>query len=69
MRKALNKHHIDLDPNNNDELNILRISFQQHGLIHASAYHYLLEKFGIKEIKRYIKWVLKNIRRLKNHGR
>lgn len=39
--------------------NILILDVSHHIKIHQKVYSYLLEKFGIKEIKKYIKWFIK----------
>lgn len=67
MHKALknkkHKHHIDLDHNNDDKLNILILTNSMHQHLHRFAYHYLLKKFGIEEVRKYIKWFFKNYKR------
>jgi len=35
---------------------MLKLTYTNHNLFHRYAYHYLLKKFGIKEIKKYTKW-------------
>lgn len=56
FKKALQKHHLDLNHNNNQESNILTLSNANHQKFHRYAYHYLLEKFGIEEIMKYYEW-------------
>lgn len=58
-----NKHHLNLNPQNNKDKNIYILSKSHHQLFHRLAYHYLLEKFGIKEILKYKKWFIKKYER------
>jgi hypothetical protein len=50
------KHHLDLNPKNKGDENIVYLTHGNHQLFHRLAYHYLLEKFGLKEILKYKKW-------------
>lgn len=52
----INRHHLDLNKKNNKINNILLLTLKKHQQFHRLIYRYLLEKFGIKEIKKYIKW-------------
>ncbi len=54
--ETLQKHHINLNRNNNRKNNILLISLTNHRKLHTHAYHYLVRK-GI--IKQYIRWFFK----------
>jgi hypothetical protein len=54
--KTIEKHHIDLNRNNNSKNNILFIQLKNHRRLHLYAYRYLVKK-GL--IKRYIKWFFK----------
>lgn len=57
IRKALQIHHIDLNRRNNKEENLIRkMTNGRHQKLHRFAYHYLLEKYGLSEIKRYFSW-------------
>jgi len=56
MSKALHKHHFDLNKQNNKQTNIALFTNGNHQNFHRFAYHYLLEKFGIKEIMKYYEW-------------
>lgn len=56
MAIALQKHHIDLSHDNNDESNIIMLKIGLHNRCHTYAYHYIIEKFGIEEIHKYIEW-------------
>lgn len=60
-KKRINsdKHHLDLNTNNNKKSNILILTQKHHQQFHRLAYHYLLEEFGINEIKKYFKWFIK----------
>jgi len=58
-KNMINKHHLDLNIKNNKENNILRLTSSLHQSLHKLAYHYLLKKFGIVEIKKYIRWFAK----------
>jgi len=64
-----NIHHIDLDDNNDNKANLLRLNKATHQRLHRLAYHYLVYKLGIKEVYRYIEWFKKYhhnwIRRIK----
>jgi hypothetical protein len=64
IKKALHHHHIDLNTTNNIKSNILLLKNTKHQHLHRFAYHYLLYKFGIKEIRKYIKWFMKNYSKL-----
>jgi len=55
------KHHLDLNRENNKDSNIYKLLNGRHQQFHRLAYHYLLEKYGIKEILKYKKWFEKNI--------
>lgn len=55
--KSIHKHHLDLNEDNNSKNNILKLLTNgKHQLFHRYAYHYLLKKFGIKEILKYKNW-------------
>jgi hypothetical protein len=56
------KHHLDLNKKNNKRYNLLKLTNSQHQLFHRLTYHYLFEKFGIKEILKYEKWFFKRIK-------
>ena len=59
MRKALHTHHIDLDTTHNVESNLVRnLKNGEHQRLHRLAYHYLLEKYGVDEVKKYIQWFM-----------
>jgi hypothetical protein len=60
MKKRICKHHIDMNIKNNRKENFLYLKVKNHLNIHKFAYQYIIHKFGIKEIKRYITWFLKN---------
>lgn len=50
-------HHLDLDKFNDKLGNLLLFKNNgKHRLFHSKLYEYILKRFGIKEIKRYIKW-------------
>jgi hypothetical protein len=49
-------HHLDLDKTNNKRDNILETNSKKHTSIHRRIYDYVLEKYGISEIHKYIKW-------------
>jgi hypothetical protein len=55
-KDVLCRHHLDLNIKNDKKSNILYLTHGNHQLFHRFAYHYLLEKFGIKEILKYKKW-------------
>lgn len=55
-----NKHHLDLNEKNNSKDNLLYLINGKHQQFHRLAYHYLLKKFGIVEIRKYLKWFKKN---------
>ena len=57
-----NNHHLDLNIKNNRDSNIYRLKKGEHQLFHRFAYHYLLEKFGIKKILKYKKWFKKYLK-------
>jgi hypothetical protein len=59
-KNTIVKHHLDLDIENNSKSNILCLKSGEHQLFHRYAYHYLLEKYGIKEIKKYFYWFRRN---------
>jgi len=68
LRKSKKQHihHVDLNVRNNKNSNIIKFKKNgRHQQFHRYAYHYLLKKFGIKEIRKYYKWFNKNIRILK----
>lgn len=48
-----NKHHLDLNHQNNQKSNIWILPKGKHQLFHRIAYHYLLEKFIVKDISKY----------------
>lgn len=53
-------HHLDENHYNNLKRNILKLKdAKEHLLVHRTAYRYILEKFGINEVKKYIKWLIK----------
>lgn len=56
------RHHLDLNDENNKDINIYVLTNRQHQQFHRLAYHYLLQKYGIKEILKYKKWFEKNIK-------
>ena len=59
MKKALHTHHIDLDDTHNVESNLVRnLKNGEHQRLHRFAYHYLLEKYGVDEVKKYIQWFM-----------
>jgi hypothetical protein len=58
-------HHLDLNQLNNKNSNLFKLTFKNHNRFHRLAYHYLLKKFGIKEILRYKNWFLKNNSKIK----
>lgn len=58
-KNMINKHHIDLNTKNNNKDNLLCLTGSLHQSLHRLVYHYLLEKFGIEEMKNYIKWFAK----------
>jgi len=47
--KKIHRHHIDLDTNNNNSENHMRLSANLHRKIHARAYNYLVKIGKIKE--------------------
>lgn len=49
-------HHIDLDKKNESPENKITLTSGQHQQIHRRAYDYLLETFGIEEVKKYVEW-------------
>lgn len=53
IRLAIDKHHIDLNKNNNNKNNILLLPKRKHIKLHYQGYRYLVET---KQIKKYIKW-------------
>lgn len=56
------RHHLDLNEKNNKDSNIYKLTNREHQQFHRLAYHYLLKKFGIKEILKYKKWFENNIK-------
>jgi hypothetical protein len=50
------RHHLDLNDKNNKQNNIYILTNRNHQRFHRLAYHYLLMKYGIKEILKYKKW-------------
>lgn len=60
MNKTKNKHHLDLNHDNNKKSNILILTRSNHRSIHARAYDYLVYVKGIKEVKKYVKWFNEN---------
>jgi hypothetical protein len=61
MRTSSVSHHIDLNKLNNKDSNKLELKNEaSHQKLHRYAYQYLLEKYGLKEIKRYILWTIQN---------
>lgn len=53
IKKAINKHHVDLNRENNKLSNCLFIDLASHRRLHARAYDYLV-KLGL--IEDYISW-------------
>ncbi len=53
MKKALAKHHIDLNKKNKKKDNILTLTSSNHAKLHNHTYEYLVK---IHKIKDYIKW-------------
>ena len=51
--KIINKHHIDLDRENENNENLLYLSLQEHSKLHRQSYTFLVEKGLIKD---YIEW-------------
>lgn len=61
MRNASITHHIDLNKKNNKKSNKIELKNEaSHQRIHRYAYQYILNKFGLKEIKKYINWTIQN---------
>ena len=61
MRTSSVSHHIDLDKLNNKKSNKLELKNESsHQKLHRYAYQYLLDRYGIKEIKKYISWAIQN---------
>jgi hypothetical protein len=58
-RFLLNKHHLDLNVNNNHPSNLMFLLDGDHASLHKRAYDYLVTT-GL--IKNYIKWFLQNYR-------
>ena len=50
------RHHIDLDHDNNNKSNILLWTKTNHIRLHQRAYEYLVKK---ELIRKYIKWFIK----------
>jgi len=63
LRTTIQKHHIDLDKQNNKKRNILYLQPKTHQYLHKWAYRYLVEK---KEIKKYYKWFKEKLKRRNN---
>lgn len=68
VKKSLQTHHIDLNPENNDKSNHLKLSLKHHRYLHLWAYKYLVDT---KQIQSYLEWffiTLKNqeIEKIKN---
>jgi len=59
VSKRIVKHHIDMNKNNNSKNNFLYLTVKNHLNLHKFAYLYIVKKFGIKEIIKYIKWFQK----------
>lgn len=60
LRKKETVHHLDLNAVNNDIINLLLFSnYKTHSTFHSMAYKYLIDKFGVEEIKSYLKWFKK----------
>jgi len=53
---ALHAHHIYLKENSDK---VVYLSSKVHGKLHVLAYNYIVEKFGKREIDKYIKWFCK----------
>lgn len=58
---SFHKHHLDLDKYNNLKENLYYLKNGMHQRFHRLAYHFILEKYGIKEILKYKKWFERNI--------
>jgi hypothetical protein len=58
MKKALQKHHIDLNGLNNEKNNVMYLSLINHRKLHCWAYRYLVK---IGKIYNYTKWFLKQV--------
>lgn len=67
LRTAIQKHHIDLNKENNKKRNLLYLSPKIHQYLHKWAYRYLVE---IGQIKAYMKWFENrlNIKLIKTRG-
>lgn len=65
LKTKLSKHHLDLNTHNNKKENFYYLTNANHQRFHRLAYHYLLEKFGMKEILEYRSWFEKNILKTK----
>jgi hypothetical protein len=50
-------HHVDMNHANDEPSNKLRVTNREHNYIHRSAYIYLLEKFGVEEVHKYLDWL------------
>jgi hypothetical protein len=50
------KHHVDLNKHNNKKSNIMILTNSKHLSLHRLTYLYILTKFGLKGIKKYISW-------------
>jgi hypothetical protein len=64
-KKAIVRHHIDLDRRNNHKNNMLIITARKHLSLHHRAYDYLVK---IGKIRQYIKWFLKTYKGNKKRG-
>jgi len=61
MRTSSISHHIDLNKLNNKKSNKIELKNESsHQKLHRYAYQYLLERYGIREIKKYISWTIQN---------
>ena len=67
LRTTIQKHHIDLNKQNNKKRNILYLPPKIHQYLHKWAYRYLVE---IGQIKLYTKWFENrlNIKLIKTRG-
>jgi hypothetical protein len=58
-KKQIDKHHIDLDKNNNYPNNLLFLLNSAHNSLHKRAYDYLVQ---IKQVNNYIHWFLRTFK-------
>lgn len=61
MSKAICKHHLDMNQNNNQEINFLYLNKANHQKIHRFMYDYIVKvKKDFKLLKSYVKWFKQN---------